>query len=362
MPRKLLKKKLFIDSDSAIYACCFITIKREHFAVINGKVVAQFKDKNAYNKWYKEQTPLDQACIEHDYTEDNLPFHEAKKAFDGWIVTLCKLAGTNNKTLLLTKGGNCFRTHRAMLKKYKGNRDNLVKPPYYNELREYLTEKYGALTYYKFEADDMACMAMEKANASGDVQAILAAIDKDLEQQAGRHINPNKKAEGVYVVDDFTGAYSFYKQMLMGDVADNIPGLPRIGDKTAVKILAECKTIHDLFITTFKMYQKKFGDGYLATPWWWDHEVRHDNGEEMVSKYFDSEYFDFELAEQKRKDCPDKTIQMSIEDVFYENADLLYMLRTPDDQYVAPVQAKDKFKVREPYPKGIVIAMLGEEE
>lgn len=360
MARKLLKKKLFIDSDSAIYACCFITVKREHYAVMKGKVIGTFKNKNDYNKWFKEQTPIDQACIDHDYTEENLPFHEAKKAFDGWIVTLMKLAGTKNTTLLLTKGGNCFRTHRAMLKKYKGNRDNLVKPPYYDELRQHLTDKYKARTYHKFEADDMCCMAMEKANASGDVQAILAAIDKDLEQQAGRHINPNKKAEGVYVVDDFTGACSFYKQMLMGDVADNIPGLPRIGEKKAEKILADCTTIHSLFITTFEAYQKAFGDGYLATPWWWDKDKMHDKGGELVSKYWDEDYFDAELCKAKRLAYPDKTIQMTVEDVFYENADLLYMLRTPDDQYVAPVNKKDTFKVREPYPKGIVIAMLGE--
>lgn len=352
MARKILKKKLFIDSDSAIYACCFITIKREHFAVLNGKVVGTFKDKNKYNAWLKKQSPTDQACIDHDFTEDNLPFSEARRAFDGWIVTLQKLAGTNNKTLLLTKGGSCFRTYRAMLRKYKGNRDNLVKPPYYTELREYLVTKYKARTYSKFEADDMCCMAMEKANSSGEYQAILAAIDKDLEQQAGRHINPNKKAEGVYVVDDFTGAYSFYKQMLMGDVADNIPGLDRVGEKSAEKLLAECKTIHDLFIATFNHYKKKLGDGFLCTPWWWDESKKNE-------RFWDKGYFDYPLAQDKRHAFPDKTVQMTVEEVFYENADLLYMLRTPDDQYVAPVQVKDKFTVREPYPKGIVIAMLG---
>jgi hypothetical protein len=354
MARKILKKKLFIDSDSAIYACCFITVKRVHFAIMNGKVIGTFKDKNKYNKWFKEQSPIDQACIDHDFTEDNLPFHEARKAFDGWITTLQKLAGTQNKTLLLTKGGTCFRTYRAMLRKYKGNRDNLVHPPYYHELREYLVTKYKALTYSKFEADDMCCMAMEKANASGEYQAILAAIDKDLEQQEGRHINPNKKAQGVYVVDNFTGQYSFYKQMLMGDVADNIPGLDRVGEKSAEKLLDGCQSVHDLFIATFNHYKKKLGDGFLCTPWWWDESVKNE-------RFFDPEYADFALAEQKRKDYPDKTVQMTVEDVFYENADLLYMLRTPDDQYVAPVNKKDTFKVREPYPKGIVIAMLGED-
>jgi len=354
MARKLLKKKLFIDSDSAIYACCFITVKKVHFAIMNGKVIGTFKDKNKYNKWFKEQPPLDQACIDHDFTEDNLPFREARKAFDGWITTLSKLAGTTNRSLLLTKGGTCFRTYRAMLRKYKGNRDKLEHPPYYHELREYLVTKYKATTYSKWEADDMCCMAMNKANASGDVQAILAAIDKDLEQQEGRHINPNKKAEGVYVVDNFTGWYSFYKQMLMGDVADNIPGLDRVGATTADKLLAECKTVHDLFIATFNHYKKKYGDGYLATPWWWSKAPKD-------HRFWEEDYFDFSLAEEKRKNCPDKTVQMTIEDVFYENADLLYMLRTPDDQYIAPVQVKDSFTVREPYPKGIVIAMLGED-
>jgi len=353
MARKLKKKKIVIDSDSAIYACCFITVKRIHYALINGKQVGQFKDKNKYNKWYKEQSSIDQALIEHDYTEDNLPFSEARRAFDGWLVELCKLAGTNDKMLLLTKGGNCFRTYRAMLKKYKGNRDQLVKPPYYTELRQHLVDKYKARTYSKFEADDMGCMIMEKANASDDTQTILAAIDKDLEQQEGRHINPNKKAQGVYVVDEFTGQYSFYKQMLMGDVADNIPGLPKIGEKTAEKLLADCKTVHDLFITTFQAYQKKFGDFYTATPWWWSTATKDE-------RFHDPEYFDFALAESQRELYPEKEIKMSIEDVFYENADLLYMLRTPTDQYIAPVHKKDKFTVRAQYPDGIVIAMLGE--
>ncbi len=363
MARKLLKKKLFIDSDSAIYACCFITVKREHYAIMNGKVIGTFKDKNKYNAWFKKQTPLDQACIDHDFTEENLPFREARKAFDGWITTLQKLAGTTNKSLLLTKGGSCFRTYCAKVRKYKGNRDDLVHPPYYHELREYLVSHYKARTYTKFEADDMCCMAMAKANASGDVQAILAAIDKDLEQQEGRHINPNKKAEGVYVVDNFTGQYSFYKQMLMGDVADNIPGLDRVGEKGAEKILEGCTSIHDLFLATFNHYKKKLGDGFTFTPWWWDKSkmTKATDDKPSVPKYFDPDYADFALCEEQRTNHPEQTVHWTVEDYFYENADLLYMLRTPDDQYYAPVNKKDTFKVREPYPKGIVIAYLGED-
>lgn len=361
MTRQRKKKFLIVDSDSAIYACCFICAKKEHFASINGKMVYASKDKRKYNKWFKEQSSIDQACIDYSMTEELLPFSEAKIAFDGWLKKLTDLAGCDRKVLLLTKGGSCFRTYRATLKKYKGNRDNMVKPPYYAELRAYLKDHYKAKTYQKWEADDTACMSMAINNAKDDTIAILAAIDKDLEQQEGRHINPNKKSEGVYVVDNLTGWGSFYKQMLMGDVADNIPGLPRIGEKKAVTILEGCTTVQQLFEATWKQYQKSYGDGYTYTPWWWDeNKMFMDNEGHEVMKYFSPDYFDADLCEYLRTAHPDKEVHVSVEDVFYENADLLYMLRNPHDQYHAHVGKKSNFKVRDDYPTGIVDAMLGE--
>jgi len=361
MTRKRDDKFLIVDSDSAIYACCFICVKKEHFASINGTMVYASKDKRKYNKWFKEQTPVDQACIDYSFTEEQLPLSEAVIAFDGWLKKLTDLAGCDRRVLLLTKGGSCFRTYRATLKKYKGNRDNLVKPPYYDELRNHLKKNLKAKTYQKWEADDTACMSMAVSNAKPGTVAILAAIDKDLEQQEGRHINPNKKDEGVYVVTPFTGWYSFYKQMLMGDVADNIPGLPRIGEKKADKLLADCKTVPDLAMAVWKAYKKAYGDSHAYTPWWWDENIKHTNSKgEEVSKYFDKDYFDAELCEFKRTTCPDKAVVLTVEDVFYENADLLYMLRSPDDQYYAPIPAKNRegFTKRDAYPTGIVDAML----
>ena len=86
----------------------------------------------------------------------------------------------------------------------------------------------------------------------------------------------------------------------------------------------------------------------------------HDKDGEMVQKYWDIDYFDAELCEQLRKERPDKEVHASVEDVFYENADLLYMLRNPHDQYHAHVGKKSNFKVRDDYPTGIVDALLGE--
>lgn len=346
MTRQCTKDKfLVVDTDSAIYACCFICQKKMHFASVKGKVIYQADNKNKYNKWLKEQDVLTQACVDYDFTEELLPFSEAKVAFNGWLKELVKMAGTTRKVLLLTKGGSCFRTYRATLKKYKGNRDNLVKPKYYNQLREYIRDELKAKIYQKWEADDACCMALAAAEPKKDVTAILAAIDKDLEQQEGRHINPNKKAEGVYVVDKFTGQYSFYKQMLMGDTADNIPGLKGVGEKGAIKMLEGCESVKDLARVTWENYQKKYGDFHKYTPWWWE------------EKYDDPEYHDHELVEELRASRPEKERKVSVETVFRENADLLYMLRTPDDQYVCPIKLPEPW---EPYPEGIVKEILGE--
>lgn len=364
--RNKIDKFLIVDSDSAIYACCFITVRTEHFACLNGKMVFGSRNKNKYNAWFKEQTPIDQTCIEYSKAVKQLPFSEAKKAFDGWLVELQKLAGNDRFVLLLTKGGSCFRTYRAVLRKYKGNRDNLVKPPYYDELRAHLIKKHKALVYKKWEADDTACMSMETAATKPDTVAILAAIDKDLDQQAGKHINPNKKKEGVFVVSKLEGLRSFYRQMLMGDVADNIPGLKGVGKKhKSVLALEDCGTEMELFALVFKAYQKNIGDFHTFTPWWWDEtklSPKDDEGNQRA-KYFDPDYFDIELAEERRALLPDKELTYSIEDVFYENADLLYMLRHQKDQYHTPVKAGNKlgFKVREDFPTGIVDAMLGED-
>lgn len=340
-------KLLVFDADTAVYACCFIAEKKMHYAIVDGQVVYQVDNKNKYNKWFKEQTEYAPEDITYDMTEDLLPFDECRMAISLQIKEMMALAGCTRKALLLTKGGGDFRSHLATLKKYKGNREGMPKPKYYSKMREYLRTKYKAKMYAKWEADDAASMALHAAAQDPGKVVILAAVDKDLEQCIGLHVHPSKRAEGVYLVDEFDGAYSFYKQMLTGDTADNIPGLKGIGDAKAAKLLADCTTVQELEAAVWAAYLNKYGEEHTYTPWWWSDD-----------KYDDPDYFDAELVASKRAQFPDKEVTIPTHEVFREVANLLHMLRTHDDQY-QPTTPELKALI-EPYSEGVVKHFLGD--
>jgi hypothetical protein len=340
-------KLLVFDSDTAVYACCFIAEKKIHYAIVDGEIVYQVDNKNKYNKWFKEQKDFKPEDITYDMTEDLLPFSECAMAIDLQIKDLLDLSGCRRKALLLTKGGGDFRTHLATIKKYKGNREGTPKPKYYAKMRTYLQTKYKAKMYHKWEADDAAAMSLHAATFKTDKVVILAAVDKDLEQCVGLHVHPNKRAEGVYLVDEFDGAYSFYKQMLMGDAADNIPGLKGVGDVKAGKLLAGFTEVEELEEAVWFAYLEHYGETHTYTPWWWSDE-----------KYDAPDYFDAAFVASKRAQFPDKEVTVPTHAVFREVANLLHMLRTPTDQY-QPTTPELKALI-EPYTNGVVKHFLGE--
>lgn len=349
MPRKSLTKKekvLILDSDSSVYAIGFMTQKKTHMAVDVDKAIAyQDTDKRKFNKWMEEHDP-EGLQYEYDYTENIEPIEYALSSAKKYIANALAFTGCDRAVVLLTKGGDCFRHHLTTIQKYKGNRDGMARPYHYDNIRDYYTVYHQAKCYAKWEADDAACMALHKGSGVNGVTYILASIDKDLDQQYGLHANPNKKDEGVYQVDEATGWYNFYIQMLMGDKADHIKGLsgvkgaPGIGKAKAKKLLAPagdnvtlmCQIVYDEYLI-------KYGaKPFEYCPWWVNEELNPDN-----------------LFPDKPRIMMGSALTM-----FRENADLLYMLRTPTDQYVP--HCKTLTNQWTPYPTGTVDFFLPEED
>ena len=146
---------------------------------------------------------------------------------DVLIGSIIEVLGSDDIQIFLT-GNNNFREKVATYKKYKGNRDKQRRPLHYHDLQKYLVNVWGAVFTEGEEADD----ALGQAQSSNSV---LCSIDKDLKQIHGAHYNFVTKQSMDVPIE--AARYLFYKQCLMGDSTDNIIGLPKVGDKTADKIL-----------------------------------------------------------------------------------------------------------------------------
>lgn len=342
MPRiSRIKKEnvLVLDADSSIYAVSFMTEKTTHFGFVDGNLAFEDKDKRKYNKWAKEQT----GEVTYDFQLEVEPVSYALHSLKKFVANTLEFTGCHRAIILLTKGGNCFRTHLATIKRYKGNRLASKKPVHYDAARKYYMDYYDASMFEKWEADDAACMIMHKGSCKPHVTYVMAAIDKDLYQMPCLHVNPSKahKGEGVYPITESEGWWNFYHQMLCGDDADNINGLkgtvkrPGISKAGATKILAGMTDVSLMCQTVYDLYVIRYGsEPFAYEPWW-------------VNPEFNPEGL---YPERPR------VLQGTALSMFRENANLLYMLRTPTDQYLP--QCKQLIDLWTPYANGIVDEVL----
>jgi 5'-3' exonuclease len=150
--------------------------------------------------------------------------------------------------LFLTGKGN-FRKEIAVTAEYKGNRKDIEKPHHLEAIREFLIEHWGAIVSINQEADDDIAIA---ATNIGEESCVIVSLDKDLDQISGHHYNFVKKTK--YYIDKPTAVLNLYKQILSGDVADNIIGLKGIGPAKAAKILADCTNEKEMYDACINAY------------------------------------------------------------------------------------------------------------
>jgi 5'-3' exonuclease len=74
----------------------------------------------------------------------------------------------------------------------------------------------------------------------------------------GRHYNFVKNQHINISYEE--GIKRFYMQLLTGDSTDNIPGLPKVGPKTAEKILNRCDDEECYKEKVFEAYKSKYSD------------------------------------------------------------------------------------------------------
>ncbi|MBR1849684.1 MAG: DNA polymerase I [Lachnospiraceae bacterium] len=122
------------------------------------------------------------------------------------------------------------------------------------------------------EADDILGTLAKKGQAEGLEVAILSG-DRDLLQIADEHIKikiPHTK-NGTTTVDDFYAAdvqrewqmtpKQFIElKALMGDTADNIPGVPKVGQKTATDLMLQYGSLQGIYDHLDEITKKSIHD------------------------------------------------------------------------------------------------------
>jgi hypothetical protein len=130
------------------------------------------------------------------------------------------------------------------------------------------------------EADDLLRFWANQAVAASE-DFVIASVDKDLRCIPGKHYNP--RTQELTQVSALEATRLFYKQLLMGDQSDSIPGLPRVGPVKADKVLAGLESEEEMQAAVVFMYQDVMGDA------WFDWLLS--NGKMLHIQHYEHDWF-----------------------------------------------------------------------
>jgi 5'-3' exonuclease len=204
------------------------------------------------------------------YTTDSEPLGIARARTDEMIEKILHDTKAEEYEIWLSDSyENNFRKH--LMPEYKANR-TAPRPVHYQALKDYLFEHWDGNLALGMEADDALGIQQRKNYGTwedhpclGTDSTIICSIDKDLLQIPGWHYNFVR--EEWAAISQLDGIKHFYKQMLIGDVADNIRGVTGIGKVGAGKLIDPLTKEYDMFAAVREKFyaDAKTDDDLLLT-------------------------------------------------------------------------------------------------
>lgn len=226
----------------------------------------------------------------------------------GFTMMLQRILEDEKPTHLLVAfdaGKTTFR-HKTF-SEYKGGRQKT--PPELSEQFPYIRElldAYGISRYEleNYEADDIIGTLSLHAEKDGYEVKVISG-DKDLTQLSSDSVTVSITRKGITDIEEYTPAHIDEKygitpdriidmKGLMGDSSDNIPGVPGVGEKTALKLLKEFGTLEELLDSVDKVSGKKL--------------------KEKLEEFRDQALMSKELATITRE----APVEIKIEDIVYD--------------------------------------------
>ncbi|PIC65262.1 DNA polymerase I [Sporosarcina sp. P13] len=172
-------------------------------------------------------------------------------------------------------GKTTFR--HSTFTEYKGGRQKT--PPELSEQFPYirkLVEAFGITQYEldQYEADDIIGTLSRKSSEE-NAQVVVISGDKDLTQLANEQTTVCITRKGITDLEIYTPEHIAEKygiaplqiidmKGLMGDASDNIPGVPGIGEKTALKLLKEYGSVEKVYESIDQITAKKMKENLVT--------------------------------------------------------------------------------------------------
>lgn len=183
------------------------------------------------------------------------------------LLDVIKRERPDHLAVCFDKGGSMDRVE--MFEAYKANRDETPEAirfavPYIHRILEAM--HIPIMVKEGYEADDVIGTLAKKAEKQG-YQTYMVTPDKDFAQLVSENIFMYKpgfrggyetwgipEVQQKFEVEDPLQVIDFLG--MMGDSADNIPGLPGVGEKTAKKFLAQYGSLENLLANTHELKGK----------------------------------------------------------------------------------------------------------
>lgn len=242
--------EVLIDGDAVAYPCSAVGQHMEYKGY--GE---QFRYKREWDAYCKEngldKNEVERVVVVDEPVENCL--HSAK------LVMNRILSDTSADSYRVFLGGKT-NYRKDLYPEYKAHRQP-VPPVHLEDLREYLFSNWDAELVEGVEVDDMLGI-MQTEYMAQDIECCIAATDKDLDMIPGWRYNIMKQ-EGPYWIDEDAAIYAFYKQLLMGDSTDNIPGLVGCGPKMAERALKDKHTPMEMYQACVEKYKLVYPEDWM---------------------------------------------------------------------------------------------------
>jgi len=206
-----------------------------------------------------------------------------------------------DEVIYVISGSSNFRDNLPLPTKYKSSRADMLRPALLGDVREFVKKKYKPLVAQNEEADDMQVYLGYEELYKGN-KPIAVSIDKDILAYSGLFVlNQDKLEEGIQEIPQLgyleidaknkvrgKGFLWYCLQHIVGDITDgykptDLAGV-KFGEKSAYKLLVNCKTEQEALLVVKDMYKQWYPDTFTYKDW---QGVEHEaNYKSILDLYF----------------------------------------------------------------------------